>query len=51
MNPIRIGIIGMGGFAAWHHNVVKRLEDRGQARLICTCDPQAAAFASEQQTW
>lgn len=51
MNPIRIGIIGMGGFAAWHHNVVKRLEDKGQARLICTCDPQAAAFAGEQQTW
>lgn len=51
MNPIRIGIIGMGGFAAWHHNVVKRLEDRGQARLICTCDPQATAFASEQQNW
>ena len=51
MNPIRIGIIGMGGFAAWHHNVVKRLEDRGQARLICTCDPQAAAFAGEQQNW
>jgi len=51
MNPIRIGIIGMGGFAGWHHNVVKRLEDRGLARLICTCDPQAAAFATEQQNW
>lgn len=51
MTPIRIGIIGMGGFAGWHHNVVKRLEDRGLARLICTCDPQAAAFASEQQNW
>jgi predicted dehydrogenase len=51
MNPIRIGIIGMGGFAGWHHNVVQRLEDRGLARLICTCDPQATAFASEQQNW
>ncbi len=51
MNPIRIGIIGMGGFAAWHHNTIARLEERGQARLICTCDPQAAGFATEQQNW
>jgi predicted dehydrogenase len=51
MSPIRIGIIGMGGFAGWHHNVVTRLEERGLAKLICTCDPQAAAFATEQQNW
>ncbi len=51
MNPIRIGIIGMGGFAGWHHNVVARLEERGLAKLICTCDPNPAAFATEQQSW
>jgi predicted dehydrogenase len=51
MPPIRIGIIGMGGFAAWHHNVVSRLEERGLAKLVCTCDPQADSFATEQQTW
>jgi predicted dehydrogenase len=49
--PIRIGIIGMGGFAAWHHNTVAKLEERGEARLICTCDPAAAAFASQQEAW
>lgn len=49
--PVRIGIIGMGGFAAWHHNVVARLEEKGLAKLICTCDPQTAAFTVEQQTW
>ncbi|MCW5547941.1 MAG: Gfo/Idh/MocA family oxidoreductase [Opitutaceae bacterium] len=51
MSPIRTGIIGMGGFAAWHHNTIARLEERGLARLICTCDPQAAGFVTEQQTW
>ncbi len=49
--PIRIGIVGMGGFAGWHHSTVARLEERGQARLICTCDPQAADFAAQQATW
>ncbi|MFI5357877.1 MAG: Gfo/Idh/MocA family protein [Opitutales bacterium] len=49
--PIRSGIVGMGGFAGWHHNTVAKLEERGQARLICTCDPQAAAFAAQQETW
>lgn len=49
--PIRIGIIGMGGFAAWHHNTVARLEERGLAKLVCTCDPQPTAFSIEQQKW
>ncbi len=49
--PIRIGIIGMGGFAGWHHGIVARLEERGQANLVCTCDPQPTAFAAAQQTW
>lgn len=52
MKPaIRIGIVGMGGFAGSHHTAVARLEDRGQAKLVCTCDPRAASFVVEQQTW
>ena len=49
--PIRIGIIGMGGFAGWHHQAVAKLEERGHARLLCTCDPRADQFGGEQQTW
>jgi predicted dehydrogenase len=48
---IRIGIVGMGGFAGSHHHAIARLEERGHARLICTCDPQLALFAKEQETW
>lgn len=42
--PLRIGIIGMGGFAGSHHSTVARLEERGQARLVCTCDPEPDRF-------
>lgn len=50
MKPIRIGIIGMGGFAGSHHTAVARLEERGQARLLCSCDPQSAALGSVQRS-
>ena len=49
--PVRIGIIGLGGFAGSHHQAIARLEERGEAKLICTCDPRVEAYAAEQQTW
>ena len=49
--PFRIAIVGMGGFAGLHHSTLLRLEERGHARLVATCDPRAAAFAVEQETW
>ncbi|MBS0661799.1 MAG: Gfo/Idh/MocA family oxidoreductase [Verrucomicrobia bacterium] len=42
-------MVGLGGFAGWHHNTVARLEERGHARLVCTCDPQAAEFLPQMQ--
>lgn len=50
-SPVRIGIIGMGGFAGSHHEAVAKLEERGHARLVCTCDPNANNFATQQQNW
>ena len=50
-SPIRIGSVGLGGFAASHHQTIARLEDRGIAKLICTCDPQLETFTSEQLAW
>ncbi len=50
-NAVQIGIIGMGGFAGSHHQAIARLEERGRAKLVCTCDPNLAAFASEQHNW
>jgi predicted dehydrogenase len=51
MPPVRIGIIGLGGYAGSHHNAVARLEEQGHAKLVCTCDPQPAAFAAQQDKW
>ena len=50
-SPIRIGIVGLGGFAGSHHHAISRLEERGHARLICTCDPHPERFTTEQQNW
>lgn len=47
--PIRIGIIGLGGYAGAHHDNVLKLEARGHARLVCTCDPNADAFEAQQR--
>ena len=47
-SPIRIGIIGLGGYAGSHHDSVLKLESQGHARLVCTCDPQADAFIAQQ---
>jgi predicted dehydrogenase len=49
--PIRIGIVGMGGFAGSHHDAVAHLEKQGHARLICTCDPRPDLFSGAQQSW
>lgn len=48
--PLRIGIIGMGGFAGSHHNTVAKLEEGEHSKLVCTCDPQAASLASSMQS-
>jgi predicted dehydrogenase len=50
-SPIRIGIIGMGGFAAAHHHTIARLEDRNHAKLVCTCDPNPEMFVGEKHSW
>lgn len=46
--PLRVGIIGMGGFAGTHHNTLVHLEAAGECRLVCTCDPRMESFAERQ---
>lgn len=47
---IRVGVIGMGGFAGTHHDVIHQLEAQGECRLVCTCDPAMDSFADRRQT-
>ncbi len=46
--PLRVGIIGMGGFAGQHHEIIFKLEQAGLCRLIGACDPKMAGFAARQ---
>lgn len=48
---LRIGIIGLGGFAASHHQAVQALEATGVCRLICTCDPDANGREAARSQW
>ncbi len=41
----------MGGFAGVHQAALLKLESLGQARLVCTCDPQAENFRAQQDQW
>ena len=41
----------MGGFAGAHHRAIAQLEERGHAKLICTCDPAPTSFTVEQRDW
>ncbi len=51
MEPLQIAIIGLGGFAGSHHSAVRGLEAEGKCRLICTCDPNPAAFEQQMRDW
>ena len=44
-----VAIIGMGGFAREHHRAIYALEQAGECRLICACDPAPDAFAAERE--
>lgn len=42
--PVRLAIIGLGGYAAAHHNAVLGLEGEGGVKLVATCDPAIGSF-------
>ncbi|NLO74217.1 MAG: Gfo/Idh/MocA family oxidoreductase [candidate division WS1 bacterium] len=46
--PLKVAVIGMGGFAQTHHDTVLALEEEGECRLVCTCDPEMAGFTERQ---
>jgi predicted dehydrogenase len=51
MDPLRLAIIGTGGFAAEHQRAALQLEEQGLLRLVATCDPNPAAFQGEAAAW
>lgn len=49
--PLRVGIVGMGGFAGMHQEAIQLLETQRLCTLICTCDPDTAAFKDNMSLW
>jgi predicted dehydrogenase len=43
--PVRLAIIGLGGYAAAHHSAALGLEAEGVVKLVATCDPAIDSFA------
>lgn len=39
MNPLRFGLIGVGGIGVHHIRALQELEDAGLAQLVCVADP------------
>jgi predicted dehydrogenase len=50
-DPIRVGIVGMSGYAAAHHEALLKLEEKRQVRVVATCDPARDALASRHPHW
>lgn len=46
-----LAVIGVGGYAGFHHRTIQRLEERGYGRLIATCDPDAARLEDAAETF
>jgi len=49
MAPLRVGIIGMGGYARTLHTTVQVLEKQGECVLVCTCSQRGAEAPEVEQ--
>jgi predicted dehydrogenase len=49
--PIRIAVIGMGGWAAQHHRVLRVLEDEGLCRLVAASGRNPSAYEKQIGEW
>lgn len=48
---LRLGIIGVGGFAGRHHQTALELEGEGKCRVIAACDPSFEALEEAAAQW
>lgn len=39
--PLRVAVVGIGGFAGAHHNALMAMEETAMVRVVATCDPAA----------
>jgi predicted dehydrogenase len=48
--PLKVGLIGVGGFGESHLRALGQLEAEGFARLVCVADPADAPLADTRRT-
>lgn len=48
---LKTAIVGIGGFAAAHHQVFAKHDQLGDTTVVATCDPRFAKLASVSETW
>jgi predicted dehydrogenase len=49
--PVRVAVVGLGGFAGSHHGAVRELEREGACKLVATCDPRHTELVDAIQTF
>lgn len=49
--PIRVAVIGMGGWAAQHHRALRVLEEEGLCRLVAASGRNPDAYAKQMADW
>jgi predicted dehydrogenase len=47
-NPVRFGLIGVGGIGAYHRAAIEAHESAGVARLVAVADPWAERLAAQK---
>ncbi|HEU5078531.1 MAG TPA: Gfo/Idh/MocA family oxidoreductase [Opitutaceae bacterium] len=38
--PLRVAVVGIGGFAGAHHKALRELEQAGRVKVVAACDPR-----------
>ncbi len=49
--PVRIAVIGMGGWAAQHHRAIRVLESEGLCKLVAASGRNPDAYAKQMADW
>jgi predicted dehydrogenase len=47
--PLKVGLIGVGGFGATHLKALQQLEMEGLVQLVCVTDPRSEALADTRR--
>jgi predicted dehydrogenase len=47
--PLRVAVVGIGGFAVRHHEALREMENLGRVKVVATCDPASESLQEQKQ--